>query len=348
MRRVIMLLIVIGVFAAPAPAAAALPENAEFPTTDAVGKWMAGYWAKPNPSRLPAVVRALSALGAFKEPEGAGVYVGFIAGVLGANPGKAEDLIAKMLLGVTPVDQWVVVRAIAYSGHPNWMHWLRKFKDQMPTRAAMIDKYLDGRLQTLDEVGLERVEPSFWDKVRGNFVTGWTVKPAGLTLDRSPELLDTLWGYYFASHSAAPIKRIITLLPWSKERDSVDKLTMGNMAKYTLASNAARDAELLATLKADVGTEPQKTKTVLNEVIDAAESVETTRLRKDALASIEELKRKGPGSKRDMSTWGMIGQGALAIGCIAAAAVGQVEIGIPCVIGGAASGVALTYWNNQE
>jgi hypothetical protein len=352
MRHMIMLLVIIGVFAigvfaAPAPAAAALPENTEFSSADAVNRWMANYWARPNPSRLPAVVRALSQLGAFKEPEGAGVYVGFIAGVLGANPGKAEDLIGKMLTGVTPVDQWVIVRSIAYSGHPGWMRWLRKFKDQMPTREAMIEKYLDGRLQTLDEVGLELKEPSFWDKVRGNLVTGWVVKPAGLTLDRSPELLDTLWGYYFASHSPTPIKRVITLLPWSKERDSVDKLTMGNMAKYTLASNAARDAGLLALLRADVKTEPEKIKPVLNEVIDAAESVETTRLRKDALASIEELKRKGPGSKRDMSTWGMIGQGAVALGCIAAAAAGQIELGIPCVIGGAASGVALTYWNNQ-
>src|SRR5271166_1977603 len=104
MRHVIMLLVTIGVFAAPAPAAAALPENAEFPSADAVNKWMANYWARPTPSRLPAVVHALSQLGAFKEPEGAGVYVGFIAGVLGANPAKADELIARMLLGVTPVD----------------------------------------------------------------------------------------------------------------------------------------------------------------------------------------------------------------------------------------------------
>jgi hypothetical protein len=75
--------------------------------------------------------------------------------------------------------------------------------------------------------------------------------------------------------------------------------------------------------------------------------VETTRLRKDALASIEELKRKGPGSKRDFSTWGLIGQGALALGCIAAAATGHVELGLPCVLGGAASGVALSFWNSQ-
>ena len=347
MRHMIMIVAVVGVLAAPSGAAAALPEPAEFPTTDAVGKWMATYHAHPNPARLPAVVRALSALGAFKEPESAGVYVGFIAGVLGANPTKAEDLIGKIVPAITPVDQWVVVRATAYSGHNSWQRWLRRFREQMPTRQAMVDKYLDGRLQTLDEIPLERTEPGFWDKVKGNFMTASAAKPIGLTFDRSPELLDTLWGYYFATHSEQQIKRIITLLPWANERDSVDKLTVGNMAKYTLASNAARDAELLAMLKGDVKSEPKKISAVLNEVIDAAESVETTRLRKDALAAIEELKRKGPGSKRDVSTWGMIGQGALALGCIAAAAVGQVEIGIPCVIGGAASGMALTYWNNQ-
>jgi hypothetical protein len=42
--------------------------------------------------------------------------------------------------------------------------------------------------------------------------------------------------------------------PWANERDSVDKLAMGSMAKYTLASNAARHAELLALLKRDASS----------------------------------------------------------------------------------------------
>jgi hypothetical protein len=344
MRHVIAVFIIVGVLAAPA--SAALPRSAEFSSMDAVGSWVANYRARPDPTRLPAAVRALSQLGAFKEPEGAGVYVGFIAGVLGANPAKAEELIAKML-SITAVDQWVIVRAIAYSGHPDWQRWLRKFADRMPLRKVMIEKYLDGRLQTLDEVALEKKDPTLWDKVRGHFAVEKDAKPAALTLERSPELLDTLWGYYFATRSYRPIERIITLLAWANERDSVDKLTMGNMAKYTLASNAARDADLLAMLKQASKTEPGKVASVLNEVIEAAESVETTRLRKDALAAIEELKRKGPGYKRDVSTWGMIGQGALALGCIVAATTGHVELGLPCVIGGAASGAALSFWNSQ-
>jgi hypothetical protein len=87
---------------------------------------------------------------------------------------------------------------------------------------------------------------------------------------------------------------------------------------------------------------------VLRQVIDAAETMETTRVRKDALAAIEELKRKGPQSRREMSTWGQIGQGALALGCIAAAATGQVQFGLPCVLGGAASSAALNYWSGQQ
>jgi hypothetical protein len=94
--------------------------------------------------------------------------------------------------------------------------------------------------------------------------------------------------------------------------------------------------------------QPKDVTVVLNEVIDAAETMETTRMRKDALASIEDLKRKGPGYKRDVSTWGQVGQGALALGCIVAATTGHVELGLPCVIGGAGSSAALSVWNNQQ
>jgi hypothetical protein len=44
-----------------------------------------------------------------------------------------------------------------------------------------------------------------------------------------------------------------------------------------------------------------------------------------------------------MTTWGQVGQGALSMGCVVAAATGQVEVGIPCVIGGAAYSASLQY-----
>ncbi|HEY7245101.1 MAG TPA: hypothetical protein VH678_14615 [Xanthobacteraceae bacterium] len=345
MRHILAAFVIIASLVAPARAA--LPDGGEFSSTDAVSRWIANYRTRPDPARLPAAVRALSGAGVFKEPEGAGIYLGFIAGVLGANPDKAEELIGKML-SIAPMDHWIIVRAIAYSGSPDWQQWMRKFADRMQMRKTMIEHYLDGRSPTLYDIPLERKESTVWDKVVGHFRGGQASKASVVTLDRSPDLLDTLWGCYFATGSQRPIERIITLLPWTNERDSVDKLTMGNMAKYTLASNAARDPALLAILKRDVKTAPRRVAAALNEVIEAADTVETTRLRKDALAAIDELKRKGPGSKRDVSSWGLIGQGALAIGCIAAAATGHIELGLPCIIGGAASGAAMSYWNGQQ
>ena len=50
------------------------------------------------------LVRSLSALQAFKDTETSGAYVGFIAGVLGANPARASDLIAKMLPIALPMN----------------------------------------------------------------------------------------------------------------------------------------------------------------------------------------------------------------------------------------------------
>ena len=68
----------------------------------------------------------------------------------------------------------------------------------------------------------------------------------------------------------------------------------------------------------------------------------------DAPQGVEELKAKGPAYRRDVSLWGKVGEGALAIGCIAAAAAGQIELGLPCVIGGATSSAAISAWDGQK
>jgi hypothetical protein len=87
---------------------------------------------------------------------------------------------------------------------------------------------------------------------------------------------------------------------------------------------------------------------VLGEVIDAAETFEFARVRKDAVAAIDQLKIKGPASARNFQWWGQAGQTALALGCIVAGAMGQFQVGIPCVVGGAVSGAALKYLGPQQ
>jgi hypothetical protein len=148
-----------------APATAAPPPATPFSSNDALLKWINAYRHKPMPDALPVVVRTLSGMQAFKDAESSGAYIGFIAGVLGANPARAENLIAKML-PIDPADHWVLVRAIAYSGLANWKELLATFVDRMPTRRAMIDKYLDGKLPTLEQIDYQPAKPGVFDKIK--------------------------------------------------------------------------------------------------------------------------------------------------------------------------------------
>ena len=326
------------------PTAAATPPGGTLNSTDAMLKWINAYRGKPEPDALPVLVRGLSEMQAFKDPESSGAYIGFIAGVLGANPERANTLIEKMLT-IQPADHWVLVRAIAYSGLPNWKVLLLKYADRMRTRSGMIDKYVSGKLPTLDQISYQNTKPGMLDKVKVAFSFG-VVPKKPVALEPTPELIDVLWGYYLATGSYQPIGRIIRLVPLANDKDNVDSLTTGSAAKFTLASNAVRDLHLLAILKRAAPSQPEETAKILNDVIETAETVDTARMRKESLAAIEELKQKGPNSKRELTSWGQVGQGALSMGCVVAAATGQFELGIPCVIGGAAYSAGLQYMSH--
>jgi hypothetical protein len=334
---------IVALLAVAVPTDARQGAKFEFLSRDSVLSWMDTYRAKPEPARLPAAVRELSRSGVLKDPETSGFYIGFIAGVLGANPRMADSLVARM----TPLpasDQWAIVRAIAFSGSPEWKSLLQRSAARLPERRVMIEQYLASKLPVIDAIELDR-ELAFHEKIKAHF----TPKPAvpAMSFSNNPELLDTLWGQYFATGEYRPVWRIMTLLPWSKDKDSVERLTVGSMAKVTLANNGARYPDLLFMMKDMAGYQPPEVNKILTEAIDAAETMQAPSLRKHALASIEDLKRKGPGYRRDLSTWGQIGQGAIGIGCIAAAAASLTALGLPCVIGGATASAALGYWANQ-
>jgi hypothetical protein len=317
-----------------------------------VQQWIYNYRAKPDYAHVPAAVRVLFHAQTFKEPENSGIYLGFIAGAIGSNPAKAEQLVTSFF-PVPPEDEWVIVRAIAYSGLPDWRNLLRRIAPRMPGRRVMIDSYLAGSSPTLIDIPLEETKPGMLDKLRGAFTRNPFAKEdkplhTTLTFASNQDLLDTLWGYYFATGSHVPIERIIQMLPWAKSRDTVDKLTVGSMARYTLASYAVRDAELREFLRGELARHPAPTKTPLAEVIQAADTVQLGAVRKDALAAVEELKTKGSDSRRNLDFWGQVGVGAVALGCVSAAALGQVAIGIPCVIGGSASQGLLSFWEKQQ
>jgi hypothetical protein len=316
MRSIVAVVLALVFLGLPATAAAPVKKKtaADFSSTENILRWINNYRLRPDPAKLPAAVKAMSELGVFRDMDQAGIYVGFMAGVLQTNPKRAEDLVAKMF-PMPPEDQVAIVRAIAYSDLPNWKDLMLSFAERMPARKALIDRFVYGKQPTIKQ----------------------------MALDSGTAPLDTLWGLYFATGSFEPVARMVSILGWARDQNNVERLTIGSMAKLSLATNASRDKELLDMLKASMSGEGKDTRIVLQEVIDAAETFEFARVRKDAMAAIDQLKSKGPASARNMSWWGTAGQTALALGCIVAGAMGHVEVGIPCVLGGAVSGAALKY-----
>src|ERR1700687_5651089 len=149
------------------PAAAAVtPEVDPRASLGVVQQWIYNYRAKPDYAHVPAAMRVLFHTQSFKEPENAGIYLGFLAGAIGSNPAKAEQLV-NSLFPVPPEDEWVIVRAIAYSGLSDWRNLLRKVALRMPGRKVMIDSYLAGTLPTLTAIPLEETKPGMLDKLRG-------------------------------------------------------------------------------------------------------------------------------------------------------------------------------------
>lgn len=145
-------------------AAAAAPPPMDGPWPEAAQRWIKLYRKKPEPMSVPAVIRGLSQRGSLKEPESAGLYVGFFAGVLHANPKHAWQIVEKTL-PLPFEDQWIVVRALAYSGLPSWKDHMRGLAMRLPERQVMVERYLTGDLPPLSEVKLEPEKPGTFDKV---------------------------------------------------------------------------------------------------------------------------------------------------------------------------------------
>jgi hypothetical protein len=296
-----------------------------FPSVEKLMEWITNYRKHKNLSRVPAAVHAMNDFGLFGDEEKAWFCTGFIAGVLGSNPKDGPGLIPRMF-PMPDKEQAVIIRAIAYSGRPDWRELLEKNASRMPLRRPLIDDFLSGKRPTLMELPLEH--------------------------GGSPGIY-ALWGYYVATGQYEPVVRIMEALRWSKNKDdgtfsfrkvfsgwghdpsAVDKITAGGTAKWTLASYAERDRELLNLYRAESARQPKEIAKPLKDVIEAAEIFESEKIRKDQFGAIEDAQRQQQSAEAGMSKGATAGSLAIATGCVAASALGQAYIAVPCVIGGA-------------
>ncbi len=296
-----------------------------FSSPDRLMDWVSNYRKHPDLWNVPAAVHAMLDYGLFGDEEKEWFCIGFIAGVLGTNPHDGPALVARMF-PIPDKEQEVIIRAIAYSGRPDWRGLLEKNSSRMPLRRPLIDDFLDGKRPALMDLPLE--------------------------LGGAPGIY-ALWGYYVATGQHQPVMRIMEALKWSKnDEDSnfsfrkifsgwstdpsaVDKISTGGTAKWTLASYAERDRELIRLYRAEYERQPPEVAKPLKDVIEAAELFESEKIRKDQFGAIEDAQKRQMSAEAGMSKGMTAGSLAIATGCVAATALGQAAIAVPCVIGGA-------------
>ena len=310
---------------APDQPQAAAEQQGAFSSPENLMDWVTTYRKHPNPSRVPAAVHAMLDYGLLADEEKEWFCIGFIAGVLGTNPKDGPALIPRMF-PMPDKEQAVIIRAIAYSERPDWRELLEKNSARMPLRRPLIDDFLQGRRPTLMQLPLaEGGSPGVY----------------------------ALWGYYVATGQHEPVVRIMQALQWSRNKEdssfsfkkifsgwgtdpsALEKITTGGTAKWTLASYAERDRDLLNLYRAEASRQPQAIAKPLNDVIAAAEAFESETVRKDQFGAIADAQKVQMTNEAGMTKGATAGSIAIATGCVAATALGQPEIAIPCVIGGA-------------
>ena len=110
---------------------------------------------------------------------------------------------------------------------------------------------------------------------------------------------------------------------WRSDPSAVEKITAGATAKWTLASYAERNRDLLNLYRAEDSRQPKEIAQPLKDVILAAEEFEAEKIRKDQFGAIEDAQKMKLSDDAGMSKGATAGSIAIATGCVAATALGQ-------------------------
>jgi len=208
--RCIILIIMCLVAVAPAVAATTFQSKEDF------SKWLAFYYLKPEPNRVPDAIRYMSEAGFLDNEKAAPPIFGFLAGTLQSNPDKMALWISQ-LGSLNERHLGVVVLGVWYAALP----------ESQKTVYALIEKH-------------PVLKPDF------EFLYGGTpMSVKQIPLEQGPWVLDALWGKFMATGDSTPVERIISTLPWIDVKGDINRLLVGGAARWSLTSNAVQHKRVL-------------------------------------------------------------------------------------------------------
>jgi hypothetical protein len=218
----------------------AIPSHA-FRSPEHVRVWMAYYYLDPEPARAPDALRALSGKGLLDSELAGPLVAGFLAGVLEAKPDEARALISRMLF-LPEREQHMLVLAIWYSGLQEAKTLLKELEAHFPSQKEHID------------YGLAHTP----------------VRAVELPFELGPWVLDMLWGYFMATGSDAPVKRIISLLSLAMADALPGQLAPA--AHSSLAVHAMLHGRVLEICRVEIERQPPTVSALLEDLVRGAET----------------------------------------------------------------------------
>lgn len=234
MTRILLLLVLLLV-AVPAMAGTA------FTSKDELNHWLTYYYLKPDPNRVPEAVKYMSEIGLFDDKKGIAPFFGFLSGVFRKNPTRMPGWVDQMS-SMKEAHLGVVILGLWYS-------------DQPKAQQMAFDLLAKHRSLQAD-YGFIHAGPSM------------PIEMAQMTM--GPWVIDALWGKFFATGDAAPIKRIISVLQWADSNGDPNRAVIGNAANWSLTSNAAQHKRVLKICETAAKAQSRANSVKLVAVIDDA------------------------------------------------------------------------------
>lgn len=207
-------------------------------------QWMTYYYLFPAPELTTSAINMLEKDGAFDKESALAPASSFLSRIFAANPEKAHKWASEVTL-----------------------------TDEHKKALLPISLRLARKPETVTEA--EEIEKTIPEKDR--VVTHLDLSPDKLDTFyiSSPSDLDRLWGCFLATGDKRYIHKIITTIPWSKKMSgSLNKISIGAAAVWSLTSNAQQHKLVLQILKEESENQPEL-KEDLVKIIEKAESTKS-------------------------------------------------------------------------
>jgi hypothetical protein len=199
--------------------------------------WMVYYYKNPKPEMTPRAVYSMGQLQDVDDTRLAPLSA-FLSFVFRDNPGKVRGWLSQ-LSPLSACARKVVSYALWYSRVDEAQNLMKSLAESSGGEDALLVRaLLEKRPTPFEEVEIA-----------------------------SASTLDTLWGAFFATGGEKYVIRIMSALPYVSAKGDMNKLLIGEAARWSLASNAVQHEKVLAICTEQIEKQPEEISTILKLIV---------------------------------------------------------------------------------